>query len=124
MKGEFMKQKLQWFLVTVLMLTLLSCTTTQEKWNELTPDEKARIIIGDIQAQLDGAFDSAKLQIGHKPEWKTKAVPAFDMANKAIADVIKIGKTKPLDPAMVYMMVQTQVSNALNLCVQLGWIKK
>jgi len=118
-----MRRKIQWFLVMVLMMSLMACATTQEKWNKLTPDEKARIIIGDIQAQLDGAFDSAKLQIGHKPEWKTKVVPTFDVANKVLADVIRIGKTKPLDPAMVYGMVQNQVSNVLNLCVQLGWIE-
>jgi len=119
-----MRRNLQWFLVMIVLMSLVACATTQEKWNKLTPNEKARIVIGDIQGQLNGAFDSAKLQIGYKPEWKTKVVPAFDVANKALADVIQIGKTKPLDPAMVYAMVQNQVSNVLNLCVQLGWIKK
>jgi len=107
-----MRLNLQWFLVMIVLMSLVACATTQEKWNKLTPNEKARIVIGDIQGQLNGAFDSAKLQIGYKPEWKTKVVPAFDVANKALADV------------GVDAMVQNQVSNVLNLCVQLGWIKK
>lgn len=108
----------------LVMIVLVSCAGVQEKWNQLTPDQKARIIIGDIQDQLSTVFDTAKAQIGHKPEWKAKVVPAFDVANKALADVIALGKAQPLTPAMVYEKVQNQVNNVLNLCIQLGWVKK
>jgi hypothetical protein len=111
-------------MVMVVMMSLVACAGVQGKWNALTPDEKARVVIGDIQDQLAITFDTAKAQIGNKPEWREKVVPAFDVANKALADVIILGKTKPLTPAMVYEKVQNQVTNVLNLCIQLGWVKK
>jgi len=120
-----MKKKVLVYLVGVLILAgLLSCASIEEKWKELTPDQQARIIIDGLQDQLDNTFDSAKAQIGAKPEWKAIAVPAFDVANKALADVIVIGKTKPITPEFVYAKVQNQINNVLNLCVQLGWVKK
>jgi len=121
-----MKYKIVYFqlLILVLAISLNSCSGIQDKWNKLTPDEKARIVIGDIQDQLNNVFDTAKAQIGHKPEWREKVIPAFDLANKALGDVIILGMMKPLTPAMVYEKVQNQVNNVLNLCIQLGWVKK
>lgn len=118
-----MKSKRLFVLLLVIPI-LLACANFQAKWDALTPDQKARIIISDLQGQLDNAFTSAKAQIGTKPEWKTKVIPAFDVANKALADVIAIGKTKPLTPEFVYAKVQNQINNVINLCVQLGWVKK
>jgi hypothetical protein len=120
-----MKRKvLVCLLGVVLLACFISCSTIQEKWSALTPDQQARIIIDDLQGQLDNAFVSVKAQIGTKPEWKSTIVPAFDVANKALADVIAIGKTQPLTPELVYSKVQNQINNVLNLCVQFGWIKK
>ena len=120
-----MKRKVLVYLVGILLLAgLISCASIEEKWSELTPDQQARIVIDGLQDQLDNAFDSVKAQIGSKPEWKSKIVPAFDVANKALAGVIVIGKTQPLTPELVYAKVQNQINNVLNLCVQFGWVKK
>lgn len=110
-----------------LVLLLVACAyfqDIQKKWNELTPDEQARVIINGLQDQLDVAFDQAKLQIGNKPEWKTKVVPAFDVANKTLGDVIAIGKTGSITPELVYSKIGNLVVNALALAKQYGWIKK
>jgi len=60
----------------------------------------------------------------HQVTWKGKIVPAFDTANKALKDVIDIGRTKPLTPDMIYAKVQNQVNNVLALLAQIGWVKK
>jgi len=111
-------------LLVACLLLLAACAGVQEKWDKLTPDEQARVVINNLQGQLENAFVSAKTQIGTKPEWKTKAVPAFDLANKTLARVIEAGKTTPLTPAFVYAQVQGLVNDVLNLCTQLGWVKK
>jgi len=115
------------FLSVILLVTLVSCVELQEKWKALTPDQKAQVIIGDIQGQLTNAFNTGKAYIATKPEyqekWKTQIVPAFDIANKALASVIVLGKTKPLTPEFVYAQVQPQVTNVVNLLILIGAIK-
>mgnify|MGYP001566531432 CR=1 FL=1 len=120
-----MKRKV---LVGLLAIVLLvGCAGLQAKWAALTPDEKARIVISDLQGQLDNAFTQGKAYVAAKPElqvkWKSNIIPAFDVANKALASVIVVGKTKPLTPEFVYAQAQVQVTNVLNLLIQLGAIK-
>lgn len=114
-------------IVIVVIFTLVSCAGIQAKWQALTPDQKARIVIGDFQGQLDNAFTQGKAYVASKPDlqvkWKAQIVPAFDVANKAIASVIALGKTKLLTPDFVYTQVQAQVTNVLNLLIQIGAIK-
>jgi len=118
---------LKFTIPVLLILSLVACAGIQAKWNVLTPDEKARIVISDLQGQLTNAFDQGRAFIATKPEllprWKSEIVPAFDVANKALASVIVIGKTKPITPELVYSQVQAQVTNVLNLLIQLGAIK-
>ncbi len=114
-------------LFLIIMAFLVSCAGLQEKWNALTPDQKARIVIDDIQSQLDTLFTQSKGYVLANPkyqdQWKTKIVPAFDTANKALASVIILGKTKPLTPDLVYSKVQESVNNVLTLLIQVGVIK-
>lgn len=120
-------RKLRVVSVLLVLLLAVSCASLQEKWNILTPDEKARIIINDLQDQLTHAFDTGKAYVTAKPEyqekWKSEIVPAFDVANKTLASVITMGKTKPLTPDIVYNQVQGVVTNVLNLLIQIGALK-
>lgn len=120
-------RKVRFIIPLLLVLSLVACAGIQTKWNALTPDEKARIIINDLQGQVDNAFTEGKAYVAAKPElqakWKTQIIPAFDVANKAIASAITLGKTKPLTPDIVYAQAQAQVTNVLNLLIQMGAIK-
>ena len=112
----------------LLVLMLVACATTQEKWKALTPDEQARIVIDDLQGQIDNAWSGCKAYVDANPkyhdQWIKTINPAFSAANKALASVMAIGKTKPITPAFVYEQVQKQLTNALTLATQIGWIKK
>lgn len=109
------------------LIVLAACAGIQAKWDALTPDEQARIILNGLQSQVDNALAESTAYVAKKPElqtkWKTQVIPAFDVANKAIASAITLGKTKPLTPAIVYAQAQAQVSNLLNLLIQMGAIK-
>ena len=110
------------------LMLLVSCAGLQAKWAALTPDEKARIVISDLQGQLDNGFTQGKAYVIANPKyqdvWKSKIVPAFSVANQSLASVITLGKTKPLTPEFVYAQAQVQVTNVLNLLIQLGAIKQ
>jgi len=111
----------------ILCFLLAGCATLQQKWGALTPNEKARIIIGDIQGQLDNLFTTGKDYVATNPKyqdkWKKEIVPAFSVANQSLASVILLGKTKPLAPEFVYTTVQNNVTIIHNLLVQIGAIK-
>ena len=120
-------KKFRFVLPLLLCLVLIACAGLQDKWNALTPDEKARIIIGDIQGQLDNAFTQGKAYVTTKPQyaekWKKEIVPSFSVANQSLASVIAIGKTKPITPEFVYARVMIEVTNVLNLLISIGMIK-
>jgi len=117
--------------VLLMCIVLAGCSyfgTVQSKWNALTPDEKARIIVSDLQGQLNNLFDTGKTYVTSKPEyqniWKSTIVPAFDQANKSIATVIALGKTQTLTPDYVYSVVNPRLQEVLNYLVKIGAIKQ
>jgi hypothetical protein len=125
---KFSKIRTQVFVFSIILCFLLAgCATLQQKWGALTPNEKARIIIGDIQGQLDNLFIIGKDYVTTNPKyqdkWKKEIVPAFSVANQSLASIILLGKTKPLTPEFVYTTIQNNVTIICNLLIQIGAIK-
>jgi len=109
-------------------LILAACAGMQEKWDALTPDQKARIIVNDLQGQFNGLFDQGKAYVTAKPEhqalWKASIVPAFDQANKTIKTVTEMGKNKPLTPDYVYQTINPRLVEVVAYLVRIGAIKQ
>lgn len=104
----------------IVMLFLASaCASIQQQWDKLTPDEKARVVIADMQKQLNTLFDTGKQYVTLHPEaketWQTKAVPAFDLANKALAATIKISSTQGITPDEIYQVVTPLIDKVLQI---------
>ena len=77
-------------------------TITAQQWSTLTPDQQSRILVDQFQTQLGNYFDQGKAYVGTDPAklviWKTKVIPAFDVANKALAGfdlLVGQGKATP-----------------------------
>ena len=96
-----LKRKFNFILLIILpILFLTGCALFQDPsdqyWQNLTPDQKARVIIGGLQSKLGIAFDNAKLYVDLHPslrdDWQKKVIPLFDIANKAIKDQNDLGK--------------------------------
>jgi len=121
-----MKRKI--FIPIMLAMFLISCATIQDQWNKLTPDEKARIIINDLQTQLSNLWDVGKAYVEANPkyldEWKNKIVPMFDTANKNIKVAITLSKLNQITPDMVYENIQPAINSIIVMLVQIGAIKK
>ena len=122
-----MKRRIKLFLVMVILMSLVACTGIQEKWNALTPDEKARIVVNDIQAQLNTLFDTGKAYVVANPQyqekWRTQVIPAFDLANKTIASATILAKAGKITPDQVYAQVQPVLNSVIALLVSIGAVK-
>ena len=84
-------------IIVLLAFVMTGCATFQEKWNGLSDQERARVIVGGVQKQLTDLFAAGKAYVAANPdkkdEWQAKVVPAFDTANKAVATyIVMIGQ--------------------------------
>ncbi len=122
-----MKRIVKISLVMAILFSLVTCAGVQEKWNALTPDEKARVVINDIQAQLNTLFDTSKAYVIANPKyqekWKTQIIPAFDLANKSLASAMILAKAGKITPDQVYAQVQPVLNSLITLLVSIGAVK-
>jgi hypothetical protein len=115
--------------VVVLLVSLLlfSCAGIQGKWNALSPDEKARVVVSGMQNQLENLFDTGKAYVGANPQykevWKTRAVPAFDLANSTLRAVEVTAQVKGTAPAAIYQQMQPLIDKVMSLLIEIGAIK-
>lgn len=114
-------------LILMFIPLLLSCASIQERWNSLSPDEKARIIVSDLQSQLETLFDKGKSYVQNNPQylpvWKEKIVPTFDLANDTLKRVIFIIRTKGMGPSDIYQTVQPYLDKIIAYLIEIGAIK-
>ena len=107
-------------IVTILLIFMVGCAG----WDLLTPDEKARASIDLMQTQLEEMFDTSKAYVDTHPEylekWKVEIVPAFDVANKTLADVAHIAKTQDMTAAEVRAIVQPLINRIVFFLGQIG----
>ena len=125
------QMKTQLKIVALLLLLpalLVACATTQEAWNKLTPDQKARIILNGMQDELNNMWTMGKNAVAAKPDyaqfWKEKVVPAFDVANKAINTAAQLAATGQLKPEDVYGQIQPLLNSIATLLTQMGVVIK
>lgn len=126
---KYLSSRLRLVLPMLLILTfLVSCVGIQEKWNALTPDQKARVVVNDLQNQLNTLFDTGKAYITANPQyqdkWKKQIVPAFDVANKSLLSAMNLAKSGQITPDQVYSQVQPVLNSVINLLVSIGAAKK
>jgi len=120
-------RKIKFFVPILLVLMLVACAGVQEKWNALTPDEKARVVVSDIQAQLNTLFDTGKAYVMANPKyqdkWKGQIVPAFDLASKSLASATILAKAGKITPDQVYAQVQPVLNSVITLLISIGAVK-
>lgn len=121
-----MKQK-RTILVVLMIFFLMSCTTIatlQQQWNKLTPNEKARIVVGGFQDQLNTLFDIGKAYVDKNPDklpvWKSQVVPAFDTANKALKGYIILIGAGTATPEMLYKEIPPVIKSVISLLTNMG----
>lgn len=117
------------FLVAgALILVVAGCANLQSKWQKLTPDEKARVVCGDLQARLCELTDTGeayvKLHPQVQPVWIEKVVPAIKVANDALGVIEVMAQTGTVTPADVYAKVDPLINDVVDLLTSMGVIVK
>jgi len=115
-------------LIPLLLIVFLSgCAffqTVQEKWDKMTPDEQARVVLAGLQKQLGTKFDEAKILVdanpSYKPVWKSKVVPAFDKANKTLAKIQGLAMQGSITPDQVYLEFKADLDKLILYLLELG----
>lgn len=117
-----------YLVIVALCVGLFGCAGIQDKWNALSADEKARIVINDLQGQLNTLFDTSRAYVTANPkyqvDWKTKIVPAFDVANKSLLSAMTLAKSGQITPDQVYAQIQPVMNSVINLLVSIGAVKR
>jgi enamine deaminase RidA (YjgF/YER057c/UK114 family) len=122
------KTRVIWAAMLVLILTLVvgltGCATFQENWDALTPDQKARVIVNDLQAQTEHAFDTSKAYVVAHPQyqatWQNEIVPAFNVTNEALKNVIVLAQGGDITPDQVYEQIQPLLNKIVALLDSIG----
>jgi len=108
----------------VFLFLLASCATVQDSWNKLTPDQKARIVVSDLQGQLGTAFDTAKAYVDVHPQykdiWKSKVLPSFDVANTALAGAMKLAQQQQITPEQIYINIVPVLKKVIAAAAEMG----
>ena len=108
----------------VIVMVLAGCAGIQAKWNALTPDQKARIILSDMQGQVKNLFELGKAYVEANPDkramWQKQGLPAIEAANRALGQMIAAGATSPLTPDKIYHHCQALVDIAFDAMRKMG----
>lgn len=111
-------QRLQAILCLIALLSLLSCASN------VTSDQQARIVLGDVQQQLDVAFDVAKAYYDQHPdkkaEWQGKVIPIFDTANKSLLNLETLYKRGAITMQDAVAQAQPILTNVVQTLATLG----
>jgi hypothetical protein len=87
-----MKKCLKVLTILSLIFLLVACATIKEKWDKLSPQEQNRLILNGIQKSFNDLFIQARDYVVANPkyekDWTTKILPAFNVANRALKQVI------------------------------------
>lgn len=114
--------------IVLVLFLVAGCAMTQQEiqdgWNKLTPNEKARIIVGGFQDSAESLFDTGLAYVTanpqHKPAWQQKAVPAFDTANQAIMVAINLCAAGGATPDGVYKSIGPLIQTIVGILRLMG----
>jgi hypothetical protein len=87
-------------------------------------NDKARIVVGGFQDQLNTLFDVGKSYVASHPdkviEWKTKVIPAFDTANKSLRGYIVAIGMGTATPEAIFKEIPPLIISVVGLMQAMG----
>jgi hypothetical protein len=104
-------------------------TTPTKTFDQLLPDEQARVVISAVQYGADPLFDIGKGIMIVKPEymaaWKLGVVPSFDQLNKILLDLeTKGSQGLQITAAVILQSVQGRIAEIISTVTRYGMIGK
>jgi hypothetical protein len=113
------------------MLYACSTVSTQptKTFDQLTPDEQARVILSAVQYGSDPLLDVGKGVMLVRPEymavWKVAIVPSFDQLNKILLDLETRGSQgQQITADIIMQSVQGRIAEIVSTITRYGTIGK
>jgi len=109
---------------------LAACSTLQGQWKTATEDEKARLILADIQTSVDSMLDFGSIYIASHPDkktdWQTRVLPLFKAVNDMIGQNIILAKANEgkVTVAGVLSTIQPKLAEIEAIIITWGFSKK
>jgi len=118
------------FAFCLLMFTgcaTLGLGTSTKTFDQLTPDEQARVVISAIQSGSPLLFDVGKTVMIVKPEyqaaWKAAVIPGFNQINKLLLDLETRGKAgQVITMPVILTALQGRIAEITNIIASYGTI--
>jgi len=111
-------------LMCILLIALIVVFSGCSLLSGLTRDEKARLITDGWQETLGDLWTEGKAYIAEHPQhqelWKEKVVPAFDIANTTLKDIIDLAQKEDITPQEVEDMMGPLLKKIYGYMAQLG----
>ncbi len=120
-------KKFKFGIVSVLLLLLVGCFTAnlQSQWNKASEDERARIVLNQMQTSVDTLLDTGAAYIAVHPEkkadWQQRVLPMFKSVNDMIGENIKLAKANQGKVTVAQIMAAIQPKIAEIEAVALSW---
>jgi hypothetical protein len=123
----------QLLLLILVLISLVGCSGVQTQptktFDQLSPDEQARVVLSAVQYGSDPLFDIGKSVFVVKPEymaaWKLGVVPSFDQVNKILLDLETRGSQgQQITGDVILQSVQGRIAEIISTVTQYGTIRK
>ena len=80
--------------ILIILVLLSGCASLKAAWDKATPQERTNIVLYGLQQSLNSGLDAGIAYVKQKNdpkitnEWHTRIIPAFDIANKTLRQLI------------------------------------
>jgi hypothetical protein len=119
------------FLLPAMIVGLLGgCVNLQSQWNKATEDERARIVLNQMQMSLDTLLDTGAAYVAVHPEkkadWQQRVLPMFKSVNNMIGENIKLAKENQgkVTVAQVMAAIQPKITEIEAVAIAWGFANK
>lgn len=118
-------------LMLVAMFALnIGCSTLTGKWKTATEDEKARLILADMQESVDSMLQFGESYVATHPDkksdWQSRVLPLFKSVNDMIGENIKSAKANQgkVTVSGILTAIQPKLTEIETIIVSWGFSKK
>jgi hypothetical protein len=110
--------------------SLTGCATLGSRWNAATEDEKARLILDDLQTSVDSMLEFGEIYVAihpeKKPDWQTRVLPLFKAVNEMIGKYIPLAEANAgkVTVWQVLSTIQPKLAEIEAILIKWGFSKK
>ena len=125
--------RVRWLVILILLtfILMMGCSMIQSNvWKNATEDEKARLVLNDMQKTVDTLLDLGAIYVSTHPDkkadWQARVLPMFKSVNGMIGENLKLAKLNQgkVTIAQVLAAIQPKLNELEVIAITWGFSKK